>query len=232
MTDKEQIIIDGVDILDCDNYYVKQETDQVKCDLSGEYCRENKNCFYKQLARKTQECKSLKEQIEILQNNYDTATRDCNEEIARLEQKCEELKKQLMQKDEVNIFFNIPIEGWSGNPCDICESKNNYEQLKQECEELRVAYNKAQDIIGRVNGANELKSYSLQESIKECDRYHKALEEIEEIVKSLNENRMCFYDDINDCSNCDMNTDCNYLRKSKILNIIDKAKGEGNALYQ
>lgn len=61
MTDKEQIIIDGVDILDCDNYYVEQETDQVKCDLSDEYCRENKNCFYKQLARKTQECEELKD---------------------------------------------------------------------------------------------------------------------------------------------------------------------------
>lgn len=58
---KEQIIIDGVDILDCDNYYVDQETDQVKCDLSDEYCRENKNCFYKQLARKTQECEELKD---------------------------------------------------------------------------------------------------------------------------------------------------------------------------
>ena len=56
------------------------------------------------------------------------------------------------------------------------------------------------------------------------DRYRKALEEIEELVKSLNENRMCFYDDVNDCSNCDMNTDCNYLRKFKILDIISKAK--------
>lgn len=68
MTDKEQIIIDGVDILDCDNYYVEQETDQVKCDLSDEYCRENKNCFYKQLARKTQECEELKEQLKIKDN--------------------------------------------------------------------------------------------------------------------------------------------------------------------
>ena len=58
------------------------------------------------------------------------------------------------------------------------------------------------------------------------DEYKKALEEIEELVKSLNENRMCFYDDVNDCSNCDMNTDCNYLRKFKILDIINKAKGE------
>lgn len=60
---KEQIMVDGVNIIDCDNYYVKQETDQVKCDLSGEYCRENKNCFYKQLARNIQECEELKKQL-------------------------------------------------------------------------------------------------------------------------------------------------------------------------
>lgn len=30
MTDKEQIMIDGVDILDCDSYYVEQETAYVK----------------------------------------------------------------------------------------------------------------------------------------------------------------------------------------------------------
>ena len=53
-------------------------------------------------------------------------------QLARKTQECEELKKQLMQKDEINTFFNTPIEGWSSDPCGICESKNNYEQLKQE----------------------------------------------------------------------------------------------------
>ena len=68
-------------------------------------------------------------------------------------------------------------------------------------------------------------SYYAGQALDETNRYRKALEEIEELVKSLNENRMCFYDDVNDCSNCDMNTDCNYLRKFKILDIISKAKG-------
>lgn len=53
---EEPIMIDGVDIIDCDYFYVEQETDQVKCDLSGEYCRENKNCYFKQLKHKEQEC--------------------------------------------------------------------------------------------------------------------------------------------------------------------------------
>lgn len=100
----------------------------------------------------------------------------------------------------------------------INQMEADYQYYSQELKTLR-------DIISN----KEKRNAAL---FLEAGRYRKALEEIEEIVKSLNENRMCFYDDINDCSNCDMNTDCNYLRKSKILNIIDKAKGEGNALYQ
>ena len=60
MTGEEQIIIDGVDIIDCDYFYVEQETDQVKCDNYSGYCRQHKNCPFKQLARKTQECEELK----------------------------------------------------------------------------------------------------------------------------------------------------------------------------
>lgn len=52
--DKEQIIVDGVDVMECDNYYIEQETDQVKCDNDARYCREHKNYLFKQLARKTQ----------------------------------------------------------------------------------------------------------------------------------------------------------------------------------
>ena len=63
MTDKEEIIIDGVNIIDCNDYYVEQETDQVKCDLSGEYCRENKNCYFKQLARSEARVKELEEKL-------------------------------------------------------------------------------------------------------------------------------------------------------------------------
>lgn len=157
MTDKEQIMIDGVDILDCDNYYVEQETDQVKCNLSSEYCRENKNCLFKQLARKTQECEGLKEELAAY--------------------------KKLLDNSEFRVALTDVRTG--------------------EREIWRELGSKA-------------------------DRYLKALEEIKEVTKTLNTNGLCFYDDINDCSNCDMNTDCNYLRKYKILDIINKAKGEMN----
>lgn len=163
MTDKEQIMIDGVNIIDCNDYYVEQETDQVKCDLSGEYCRENKNCFYKQLLRK--------------------------------EQECEELKKRLMQKSEVDMFFNTPIEGWSNDPCGICPHKAENEELKKE-----------------LNGSEKwrIKAESLNEKLElNNDRYRKALEEIEGIAKNFGSYAAWQEQRIN-----------------KILDIINKAKGE------
>lgn len=53
-------------------------------------------------------------------------------QLARRTQECEELKKQLMQKSEVDMFFNTPIEGWSSVPCEICPHKAENEQLKDE----------------------------------------------------------------------------------------------------
>ena len=116
MTDKEQIIVDGK-IIGCPCYidrplhryhkgclvqsqaFKEQQTEEkpiLRCD-------EIKNCpikeNFKQLQCKTQECESLKEEIEVLKDNFDTATRDCNELIEELKQECEELSNKI--KNEI-----------------------------------------------------------------------------------------------------------------------------------
>lgn len=73
MTDKEQIIINGVNVSEC---YLKNEDGD--CALSyadlysdnkelqyGLYCWDNPNCYFKQLVRKTQECEELKENLKF-----------------------------------------------------------------------------------------------------------------------------------------------------------------------
>ena len=61
-------------------------------------------------------------------------------QLARKTQECEELKKQLMQKSEVDMFFNTPIEGWSSVPCGICKYKNCLTEIKGIAEEnIRIA---------------------------------------------------------------------------------------------
>ena len=56
------------------------------------------------------------------------------EQLKAEEQECKELKKQLMQKSEVDMFFNTPIEGWSSDPCGICKYKNCLTEIKEIAE--------------------------------------------------------------------------------------------------
>lgn len=56
---KEQIIIDGVDVSGCE--YSSTTPSSVLCYMKGNKCNDNPNCYFKQLARKTQECEELKE---------------------------------------------------------------------------------------------------------------------------------------------------------------------------
>ena len=67
MTDK-QIIIDDVDVSKC-NYF--NNTDKSYCEeCCSEFgcaiCNDRPNCYYKQLARKEQECEELKHEVELM----------------------------------------------------------------------------------------------------------------------------------------------------------------------
>ena len=105
--ENKKIYVDGVDVSKCE-FYMHYDYGKfshgcslhkdmfglpVCCDIA-DCC---KDCYFKQLARKTQECESLKEEIEVLKDNFDTATRDCNELIEELKQECEELKEENQQ---------------------------------------------------------------------------------------------------------------------------------------
>ena len=66
MTDK-QIIVDGVDMSGCS--YGEIEKDMFKCSCeynvrsASMFCKDNPNCYYKQLKAKEQECDELKKTL-------------------------------------------------------------------------------------------------------------------------------------------------------------------------
>lgn len=67
MTDKEQIIIDGVDVSECVHYEDLSCTSfRDSCGYPLD-CKDFFFCNYKQLARKTQECEELKEENQKLE---------------------------------------------------------------------------------------------------------------------------------------------------------------------
>lgn len=67
MTDKE-IIIDGVNVAGC--YFCKNSFELT--DFKGiQKCSDIRDCFYKQLQRKTQECEELKEELSTYKKMLD-----------------------------------------------------------------------------------------------------------------------------------------------------------------
>ena len=185
------IIIDGCNVSECLFYQSNFEEDydvKIKhfCSNWHNSCESanNSNCYFKQLARKTQEC--------------------------------EELKKQLMQKSEVDMFFNTPIEGWSNDPCGICPHKAENEELKEEIltknekiKELRLSVS---DLTNRLCYLNAEKSFRIVDLEQTLDEIEKELKE-----DIYCENQECGCDDFEECLKC---------TKEHILDIINKAKGE------
>lgn len=82
MTDKEQIIIDGVDVSGCVQF--TQEGDC--CNLGGG-CKGWPNCYYKQLKRKEQECEKLKNQMNEDYNYYATELKTLRDIISNKEKR-------------------------------------------------------------------------------------------------------------------------------------------------
>ena len=80
MTDK-QIIIDGIDVSECEFLIIsndKQLCHCIKSDLFGgiEFvenakngnCKDNPNCYYKQLARKERECQRTEQKLTLIRD--------------------------------------------------------------------------------------------------------------------------------------------------------------------
>lgn len=93
MTDKEQIMIDGVDVSKC--YRYQKKTGYCEGAFKPEelpFC-ENFDCEFKQLARSTQRIKDLEERII---NHSDEIEEYCRR-LADKDKECEELKKELRE---------------------------------------------------------------------------------------------------------------------------------------
>lgn len=108
MTDKEQIIIDGVDVSKC--RYFRPGSALTCSRMYGGACDNkysNELCYFKQLAHKTQECEELKQQLEFVRTHRTVIEAECDRYRKALEE-IEELATNLRTRtdyhsvDEVN----------------------------------------------------------------------------------------------------------------------------------
>lgn len=167
-------------------------------------------------------------ECKFLVNRFSNNTDYCCSELNNTLLKCPKRDcyfKQLQKEKFENLNNRQMVKNAENLIYENSELYKNLKEKEQECEELRVAYNKAQDILGRVNRANELKSYSLEESIKENVCHRNALEKIENNINKYFEES--FYKNCRYAKGC--TNACGLATNSvlnQILNIINKAKGE------
>ena len=123
MTDK-QIIIDGVDVSKCKYIDIENFEKPIchcisqrnECEMPCEY---NKDCYYKQLKRKEQECEELKEDRERWKSNFNGKVSAIEELLQQLDQfKVKNIKnsKTLTEIKEIAEIISLPMgTGKSGN---------------------------------------------------------------------------------------------------------------------
>ena len=103
MTDKEQMVIDGVDVSGCEylqykgcefaQCLIKMASFDLKC--------ENYNCYFKQLARKTQECEELKAYAQRQENQRE----EYYKEYLKKDKALEEIKKLKKELDLYKAWY-------------------------------------------------------------------------------------------------------------------------------
>lgn len=149
MTDKQ--IIDGVDVSGCcfyEKHYTEDEDVEIKhfCKIFHYHCETETNCYYKQLIRKEQECKKLKEYFETAKE-----ASNCNlkalgemtewadkldEENDQLKAENEELKEQLTILDDEDVVVEITVKQFE-----------EYKKLKQTLTEIKEIAEDQKDLL-------------------------------------------------------------------------------------
>ena len=116
MTDKQQIMINGVDVSECE-YVCNTAFGNIGCKLPFNeeiHCCNIPNCYFKQLARKTQECEELKRKVELMMD-----CPDC---------KVDEYKKALEEIEEY-IYTDCEYnDGCDRNICIRCKYSNVHDK--------------------------------------------------------------------------------------------------------
>lgn len=169
MTDK-QTIIDGVDVSGCKFY----NTDDKTCrEVNGKYdtdiCEfdkcENSNCYFKQLARKTQERDELK-------HNYN-AIKQCNDNNMQT------LDEAIKEKHEIECELEKVKKQYKCYSCGTCNGKEDYYNLAGHHENAIKSLHKTQQQLSRKTKECEQKEKDIKYLIKCLDNSFKIQQDSE-----------------------------------------------------
>ena len=169
MTDK-QIIIDGVDVSKCKHHRKCILPDNIGCKIDDFLCCDKPNCYFKQLALKTQECESLNKRASSLEEIAD----NLQQRNHHLTQECEELIKE---KAEIKKYLGISDKTIMQRLEELTEYK-----LKRQLEYIKIQeendrYRKALEEIEK-----EIRDFQCDN----CEDYHCETCDMKDILVIIN----------------------------------------------
>lgn len=135
MTDKERIIIDGVDVSECEQITYKKSLNPM-CGNTWFCCYGRENCYFKQLARKTTECEELKER---LKTQIDLSIRYVPEKVLnRYRKVLEDIEVVInnLEKQDILTFPDFSLQ-------------ENYKIIMKQCNE---GYRQILNLISKAKG--------------------------------------------------------------------------------
>lgn len=155
MTTNEQIMIDGVDVSGCadfitemtvpDSYaFVKLKNrcfQECKYDQTAEQdvylpCRDNPNCYYKQLQRKEKECEEVSNEIEELNVKYETVVNLAKKNADSNEYCLQELEKENAELKQ-DLKYALETYQFKDNFLKVIDAERiKYKQALEEIEKI------------------------------------------------------------------------------------------------
>ena len=99
MNENKPIIIDGINVSGREHITYKNSLNPM-CGNTGICCYGRKDCYFKQLARKTQECEELKEKIKYMEGYIKTVEK-ARDELERENKSTEQAEQKLEQIKQV-----------------------------------------------------------------------------------------------------------------------------------
>ena len=159
MTDKEQIIIDGVNVSGCRLFkgMNKYHKEQAKCGFYA-FCN-GTYCDYKKLARKTQECENLKLCLQQSKDNNKSTLKL----LENKHKEYEELKKKLRELELENTTLqnrNQQLDGATLEAIRYREALGEIEEIvskdyyNDSWADISIKLDDILDIINKAKGDN------------------------------------------------------------------------------
>lgn len=151
MTDKEQIIIDGVDVSGCELYSkYREKYCEWHLPCQGQSCSYKLDWALKQLAHKTQECEELREDYEELKQRHNGAFQDF-----------ERLKQERRELEIKNVTLQNRYQQVAGATTEAARYRKALEEIEEEikkyqcdnCEDYHCASCDMKDILDIIKKA-------------------------------------------------------------------------------